>query len=62
MIELGIPCGGRVIMDDPNGPPTNNMAPHAGGFFSFPMYDYDVPPLQPTTRDLGLGCSPLDLI
>ena len=54
MKEIGIPCGGRELLDDPNGP--GNMAPHAGGFF-FPMYDYDVPPLPPMTRDLGLGCS-----
>ena len=46
-------------MDDPNGPPTNNMAPHAGGFFGgFPMYDYDVPPL-PVTLDLEPGDGPL---
>ena len=54
-MEIGIPCGGRELLDDPNGP--GNMAPHANGFF-FPMYDYDVPPL-PVTLDLEPGDGPL---
>ena len=48
-MEAGIPCG-RELIDNPFGegiPEGPNFAPHFGGFFNNPLYDYDVPPLEP---------------
>lgn len=48
-MEAGIPCG-RELIDNPFGegiPEGPIFAPHFGGFFNNPMYDYDVPPLEP---------------